>query len=350
MSKKQPDQIDKRAQHLLKLLINRYIEEGHPVASTMLVKEKSINFSAATTRNIMMELEEQGYIYSPHTSAGRVPTIQGYRFFVNSILHAEPVQDMDLNSVQAELTSDMSLSELLQTTSRMLSSITKMAGIVSLPKRSQLILKHVEFLPLSSHRVLCVVVLNNREIENRILNTKKAYSHAELQSAANFLNCHFSGKPLTMELRETLLTAMRQDQQEMEVLLSAAMQAAENAVTGKDKEHDFLMEGHSQLLEMAKHGNLDGLKTLFEAFSQKQDILHLLDQCLVAEGLQIFIGKESGFEALGGCSVVTAPYGTEGKVLGALAVLGPTRMQYDKIIPIVDITAKLLSRALKDSE
>lgn len=350
MQKKQANQMDKRAQHLLKLLIDRYIEEGYPVASTTLAKEKSVNFSAATIRNIMMELEEQGYIYSPHTSAGRVPTIQGYRFFVNTILHAVPIKEMDLQSVQTELTSEMTLTDLLQTTTRMLSSVTKMAGIVTLPKRSQVVLKHVEFLPLSSYRVLCVLVLNNREIENRILNTKKAYSQRELQSAANFFNHHFAGKPLTLELRSALLAAMRQDQQDMEVLLSAAMQAAETAVAEKAGENDFLLEGQDRLLEMARHGNIDGLKTLFEAFRQKQDILHLLDQCLDADGLQIFIGKESGFQALGDCSVVTAPYSVHGKVLGALAVVGPTRMAYDKIIPVVDITAKLLSRALKDAE
>ena len=260
------------------------------------------------------------------------------------------MQDMDLKPIQTELKADMSMSDLLQTTSQLLSSITHMAGIVTLPKRSQVTLKHIEFLPLSSHRVLCVLVLNDREVENRILQTKKAYSSADLQIAANFLNAHFSGKAFTNDLREALLTAMRQDQHEMENLLSDAIKAAENAVAEKRKQEDFVVEGQEQLLKMVQNDNIDGLKNLFEAFREKQDILHLLDQCLTADGLQIFIGEESGFEALGECSIVTAPYSAEGEVLGSLAVIGPTRMHYEKIIPIVDITAKLLSRALKDFE
>lgn len=350
MSKKDSGQIDGRAQQLLKLLIDRYIDEGSPVASTRLAKEDSVKFSPATVRNIMMDLESQGFIYSPHTSAGRVPTIQGYRFFVNSILHTEPVQNMNLQPVQDELKAELSMKDLLQTTSRMLSSVTQMAGVVTLPKRQQLVLKHIEFLPLSQHRVLCVLVMNDREVENRILHTQKPYNAADLQSAANFLNQHFSGKLFSADMREALLAAMRQDQQEMESLLSAAIKAAESAVAEKTQQEDFVVEGQEQLLQMAQNGNIDGLKNLFDAFREKQDILHLLDQSLSADGLQIFIGEESGFEALGQCSIVTAPYRAEGEVLGSLAVIGPTRMQYDRVIPIVDITAKLLSRALKDSE
>lgn len=343
-----PD-IDQRAKQLLKLLINRYIAEGNPVASSKLAQDASIQLSSATVRNIMSELEEQGFLYSPHISAGRVPTVQGYRFFVNSLLHSDSLQDLNLAGVQRELNAELSMSELLTTTSSLLSNVTKMAGIVSLPKRKKVLLKHIEFLPLSSRRILCILVLNDREVENRIIHTDKAFLASELQQAANFLNQHCAGKPLSKNLRQQLLDTMRQYQQDMETLLSAAIQAAEASVNEKQQQADFVLQGHEQLLQMAQHGNIDGLKTLFEAFREKQGILQLLDKCLDAQGMQIFIGEESGFAALGDYAVVTAPYSNNGEVLGALAVIGPTRMQYERVIPLVDVTAKLLSRVLGDS-
>lgn len=341
--------VDDRAQQLLKLLIERFIAEGQPVASSKLAKEKSVSLSSASVRNIMVELEAAGYLHSPHTSAGRVPTRLGYRFFVDSLLNAQNLEQFDIQSLRDEIKPDLSMPSLIHNTTRLLSNITKMAGIVTLPKRQQVKLQHIEFLPLSGNRILCILVLNERDVENRIIHAKKPYTQAELQTAANFLNTHFSGQLFTQELRNNLLSAMRQDQQDMHALLSAAIDAAENTVSEKTKE-DYVLEGHGHLLGLASHGDIQGLRSLFDAFSQKQDILHLLDQCFHADGLQIFIGEESGYDALGDCSVVTAPYHADGQIIGALAVIGPTRMAYDKVIPIVDVTAKLLSQALKASK
>ena len=227
-------------------------------------------------------------------------------------------------ALQPQIDPDKNLNELMQSVSSMLSEFTQLAGVVMMPRHNVSTLRHVEFLPLSEQRVLAILVINGQEVQNRIIHTQRDYSQAELQQAANFLNEQFCGRATVIEMADK--TFKTDDNQ------SATS--------------DFIVEGQTNLMGVAELSNLEKLRQLFEAFNRKRDILHLLDQCMGAQGVQIFIGEESGYDVLDECSVVTAPYEVNGQILGVLGVIGPTRMAYGRVIPIVDVTAKLLASAL----
>jgi heat-inducible transcriptional repressor len=337
--------INDRAQYLLKVLIERYIREGQPVGSKTLAEDSILSLSSATIRNIMAELEEKGFIHSPHTSAGRIPTELGYRFFVNSLLTIQPLDQAAIQQVEQELTLKQPMQGLISSASSLLSGLSRMAGLVTLPKRQRLILRQVEFLPLSERRILVILVLNESEVQNRVIYADKEFSAYELQLAANYLNSEFAGKDLYM-IRKGLLTALQEDRQRMDQLLGTTIEVAEKAFTEPQPTDDYVVAGQAHLFDLANDTGVERVRQLFDAFSKKHSILHLLDQALTAEGVQIYIGGESGLEILNDCSVITAPYMVDNKVVGVLGVLGPTRMAYDKVIPLVDITAKLLSAAL----
>lgn len=336
---------NERAQHLLKLLVERYIRDGQPVGSRVLAEEAAIPFSPATIRNVLAELEEQGFLSSPHTSAGRVPTTQGYRLFVDTLLTVKPVDQIQIEQFQQLLNPDLTIPDLLSSTSTLLSEISKLVGLVTLPRRERLTIRHVEFLPLSGNRILVILVFSDREVQNRIIHTDRKYSANELQQAANYLNTQYAGMELAI-VRKHLLEAMRADQEHMDKLMRATLDIAEKAFENSIEQEDYVLAGQTHLLNWGDITNISHLRQLFEAFSEKHAILHLLDQCLNAEGIQIFIGEESGYGIFGEYSIVTAPYSVEDQVVGVLAVLGPTRMPYDRVIPLVDVTAKLLSAAL----
>lgn len=341
------ESVDERARHLLKLLVERYIEEGVPVASKRLAG--GFGVSSATVRNVMSLLEAKGLVMSPHTSAGKVPTQAGFRFFVDTLISVRPLTHSTVDRLKAQLNPDLPVSSLVAHASSLLSRITHMAGLVTVPKLQLAALRHVEFLPLAGNRVLVILVINESEVQNRIIRTDREYSDTELLQAANFINQEFGGSPLAV-VRMSLLEGMRMDKDRMDRLMQTALDVAGKAFEQEAGEtRDYVVAGESNLLEAAEEGGLDTLRQLFEAFNRKRDILHLLDRCLQAEGVQLFIGQEAGYSVLDEYSVVSAPYSVEGEVVGVLGVVGPTRMAYQRVIPIVDATAKVLGAALTPS-
>ena len=340
--------LSERAQVMLRALIERYERDGQPVGSRTLAREAGLELSPATIRNVMSDLEELGFVASPHTSAGRVPTVQGYRFFVDTLLTVQPLDLNSLEQMRLQLESERESRELVESASGLLSGITQLAGVVTLPKHEHALFKRVEFMPLSGNRVLAILVTGEDEVENRILTAEKRHSPAELQQASNYLNELFAGKELE-DVRETLLREMQETRSSMYSMMVTAMQMADQ-VLERNRSEDFVMAGQTNLMGFQELCDIDKLRKLFDAFQQKRDILHLLDQCVHGKGIQIFIGEESGYGMLDECSMVTAPYTVGGRILGVLGVIGPTRMAYDRVIPIVDATARLLGAALNHKE
>lgn len=338
--------LNERAEDLFKLLVNRYIREGRPVGSRTLARDSGRTLSPATIRNVMADLEELGLLWAPHTSAGRVPTVQGYRLFVDTMLHTQPLATDEVRDLEQKVDAADRADTLAETTSALLSEITHLAGIVMLPRQERVILRHVEFLSLSDERVLVILVINEHEVQNRIIRTKRRYSPAELQEAANYLNDTYAGRSLAT-IRERIVDELRRFREKMNRLTAMAVEMAEKAFdVTPPSEGDFVVAGQTHLMEYDDLADMDKLRHLFEAFNQKRDLLHLLDQCLRSEGVHIFIGEECGYEVLDEFSVVTSPYEAGGRVIGVLGVIGPTRMAYERIVPIVDVTARLVSAAL----
>lgn len=336
--------ISERAQLLLKHLVNLYIRDGQPIGSKTLVYEAFPQLSPATVRKVLGDLEERGFICSPHTSAGRVPTTAGIRFFVDSLLSVHPLSDMQTKKMEAQLDPNQSTDSIIANTSTVLSELTHMVGIVTLPKGNQHILRHVEFLPLSDNRVLAILVFNEKEVQNRIIVTDHQYTASELTQASNFLNQHFVGKEL-FSAREELLKALNFDRLQMDSLMKAVVDVAGKAFVPPQKQDDYILAGQQNLFSNPLT-SVTQLEKLFNAFTQKQQILHLLDTCLQSEGVQMFIGEESGYDAFRDCSVITSRYTVDGEVVGVLGVIGPTRMRYDRVIPVVEFTAKVLGTLL----
>ena len=347
MSKDSSD-LSERAQLMLRALIDRYVRDGQPVGSRTLAREAGLDLSPATVRNVMSDLEALGFVCSPHTSAGRVPTVQGYRFFVDTLLKVQPLDNESINNMRLELSLDQSPKDLVESASGLLSGITQMTGVVTLPRQEHALFKRVEFLRLSGKQVLAILVTGEDEVQNRILSTEKEHSPAELQQASNYLNELFAGKDLA-EVRTALLHEMQETRANMNSMMVTAMQMADQ-VLEKNQDEDFVMAGQTNLMGFQELCDIDKLRKLFDAFNTKRDMLHLLDQCIHSEGIQIFIGNESGYRMLDECSMVTAPYSVDGRILGVLGVIGPTRMAYDRVIPIVDVTARLLGAALNHKD
>ncbi len=338
--------LNERARHFLKVLVERYIVDGQPVGSRTLARDAGMNLSPATIRNVMADLEDMGLIVSPHTSAGRVPTPDGYRVFVDSLVTLQPLDRQAVSHLHGELRAESDPAALIQSASQLLSGLTRMAGVVMIPRRNRILLRQIEFLPMSEQRVLAILVTEEGGVHNRLLHTRKTYSPAELERAGNFLTSTFGGKDLS-EIRRDLIEQLRDERSRMDQAMSDTLAMAEDAVVAADEGDDYIISGQTNLMNFDELADLDRLKQLFETFSHKQEMLHLLDQCMKADGLQIFIGEESGYKTFGDCSLISASYDDGGSTAGVLAVIGPTRMAYDKVIPIVDITAKLLGAALK---
>jgi heat-inducible transcriptional repressor len=340
--------LNERAQLLLKALIENYIRDGQPVGSRTLSRDSGLSLSSATIRNVMADLEDLGFVASPHTSAGRVPTDKGYRFFVDTLLKLKPLHHEEIEEIERRLGSDPANNgrSLVQTVSQMLSSVTHMAGLVTLPNPNYIALSQIEFISLSENRALAIMVMSNREVQNRVVQLDRYHSSEELRRAANYLNDAFSGRSLP-EVRAQLLAQLQETRQHMDQLMQDAIQMAQKVFAStKDGDVEYVIAGETNLMGFAELSNVDRLRRLFEAFNEKHDILRLLDSCLRAEGIQIFIGQESGYRILDDISVVTAPYMLDNQVVGVLGIIGPTRMAYERVIPIVDITAKLLGSAL----
>ena len=297
----------------------------------------------------MAELEDLGVLTSPHTSAGRVPTELGYRLYVDSLLASSVMERPGNRSLKKELgqllAPEQSPQELIAQASRTLAELTRMAGLVAVPRREVTTLRQVEFLPLSGKRVLVVLVVNRSEVQNRIIHTDRDYDEVELRQAANYINHTYAGCDLN-SICDGLLNTMNADRAQMDVLMQTAVAVAGKALRTEQEDSDYVVSGESNLLKSAEADNIGQLRNLFDAFSHKRDILHLLERSMKADGVQIFIGRESGFQPFEDYSLISAPYRADNGPVGVLAVVGPTRMDYEKVIPTVDITAKILSAAL----
>ena len=337
--------MDKRAQILLKTLVEHYISEGQPIGSRTLLQHSGLDVSSATIRNAMSDLERLGFIASPHTSAGRIPTQKGYRLFVDSLLTVQRIDDKTVNQLKSGLSSP-DPQALINNAADMLSQLTQFAGLVLTPKRTRHVLKHLEFLHLSEKKILVILVTEDGQVQNRILMTDKPFSASELNTASNYVNAHCQGLTLE-EVQFKLRQELQQVQADINRLMSAALDATSQPE--QSEKESVVIAGERNLLQVDELStNVTSLRKLFEIFERRTALMQLLDQSQRADGVQIFIGGESGYLPLDECSMVTAPYEVDGQVVGTLGVIGPTRMAYERIIPIVDVTAKLLSNALSN--
>ena len=340
---------DPRAKQLLKLLVEHYIAEGTPVASKALATLPGVEVSSATVRNVMSDLESMGLVRSPHTSAGKIPTQQGLRFFVDTLLSVEPWNEERVREVEAELDPNLSPSELISTASELLSQFTQMTCLITTPRRNQSHLRQLEFLRLDDQRVLVILVLNDRDVQNRVIHLDQSFSDQELAQAANLLNQEFGGRPLK-EMREAVMSSMRADRARMDEVLHSALTMAESALPAQRppaEDQELVVSGERRLLDFT--ADTDIARALFDAISRKGRVLHLLDQCLQSSGVQLYIGQESGYRPLGDMSLVTSSYEVNGQLAGVLGVIGPTRMDYKDVIPVVDVTARVLSAAMRNA-
>ncbi len=339
--------LGERAQTLLRILIESYIRDGQPVGSRALSRESGLQLSSATVRNVMADLEELGFVASPHTSAGRIPTDKGYRFFVDTLLKLQPLDEALSEHIRQQFAAGRgSSTDLIATVSQVLSSATQLAGVVTLPRVRSAQISQIEFVPLSDNRVLVVLVYNDREVQNRIIQTERRFSADELKRAASFLNEQFRGRVLA-EVRQEILRQLSEARAHMNQIMVDAIAVAQQVFEAPaEGPLEYVIKGETNLMGVGELSSVEKLKRLFEAFNEKRDFLHLLDHSLKAERVQIFIGHESGYQILDDCSVVTAPYADGDGVVGVLGVIGPTRMAYERVIPIVDMTAKLLGSAL----
>jgi heat-inducible transcriptional repressor len=342
--------LSERAQHLLRALVQSYIRDGLPIGSRSLSRDAGLTLSSATVRNVMADLEELGFVTSPHTSAGRIPTDRGYRFFVDTLLRARlpSPNDAETEELRQHIGSAGDNSRtMVAVASQLLSNVTHLAGVVTIPMAPAQTLTQLEFLPLSENRVLVVLVFDNREVQNRIIQLPRQYGAEELRRAANMFNDTCRGLTLP-QLRQELLRQLKESQEQLNRVMLDAISVAQQGVApaGKSAGVDYVIAGETNLMGLAEMGGVDKLRRLFEAFGERRDLLQLLDASLRAEGVQIFIGHESGYQVLDDCSIVAAPYTTDEGVAGVLGVIGPTRMAYERVIPIVDLTAKLLGSAL----
>ena len=335
-----------RSRILLKTLIERYIDDGEPVGSRALAKFSGLDLSPASIRNIMADLEEMGYIASPHTSAGRIPTPRGYRLFVDNLLTVKPLEQVEISQLEGQLQA-ANTQKLVASASHLLSELTRFAGVVMTPRRRTAAFRHMEFLRLGENRILLIIVTPDGDVQNRIITIDRPYTASQLTEAANFINQNFAGLDFE-EMRKRLKADLRKLREDISQLMSHAVEAGSEAM--QDRCGEFVLSGERHLLDVSDLStNMDSLRRLFAMFEQKTGFLQLLELSSQAHGVQIFIGGESGLVPLDECSVVTAPYEVDGQVVGTVGVIGPTRMAYERVIPIVDITAKLLSSALSQS-
>lgn len=339
-----------RAQHILRVLVEHYIRDGQPVGSRTLAMQTGLDLSPATIRNVMADLEDLGFITSPHTSAGRIPTARGYRFFVDTLVRLKPLAEQEVARLQTRFEERQrgDAKSIVTTASSVLSALTSLAGVVTLPRQSHVTLRHIEFLPLSGQRVLAILVVNDAEVQNRILDMPRDYSEDELRRAANYLNQQFMGRDIS-DVRSRLLADLDGTRESMNRLMLDTIAVADKGQQSGREGPGYVLSGETQLMNFHELSDVERIKHLFEAFGEQREILTLLDRSLEADGVQIFIGEESGYRMLDNCTIVAAPYSVDDHIVGVLGVIGPTRMAYERVIPIVDITARLVGAALNSA-
>jgi heat-inducible transcriptional repressor len=337
--------MDERALSLLKTLVERYIAEGQPIGSRTLSRASGLELSPATIRNVMADLEELGLIASPHTSAGRVPTARGYRLFVDMMMTTRPLETTQLSpelaSVREQLLPDQPQRVIAQA-AQLLSNLSHFVGVVTAPRRPGVV-RHIEFLRLGERRVLLILVTTDADVQNRMIITARDYTESELVEATNYVNAHYAG--LDIEgMRDRLRSEIVALRDEIAQLMQAAVQAGSEAISEGDQ---VVVSGERNLLGVQDFGqNMGSLRKLFDVFEKKADLMRLLEVSSRAEGVRIYIGGESGVVPFEELSVVSAPYEVDGRVVGTLGVIGPTRMPYDRMVQIVDITSRLVGNVL----
>ena len=335
--------LNDRARLLLKFLVECYIEDGQPVGSRTLSRHTGLHLSPASIRNVMADLEEGGFIASPHTSAGRIPPSRGYRLFVDTLLTVKPLAQGEVRQIEATLAPN-DPRQLVSAASHLLAELTAYAGVVLTPKRRSQGLRQIEFLSLSDKRLLLIMVMADGEVQNRVIVSDRPYDPSQLVRAANYFNQHFAGLSFE-QVKPRLAHELVQLKSDISQLMEAVVNVGSEAFSGVGKE--YVLSGERNLLGTPDlSANMGRLRELFGLFEQKSELMQLLDVGHAASGVQLFIGAESGVAPLDECSVIAAPYEVDGEVVGTLGVIGPTRMAYERVIPIVDITARLLSNAL----
>jgi heat-inducible transcriptional repressor len=338
------DMLDTRARRLLRALIAQYIRDGQPVGSRTLARQSGLDVSPATIRNVLADLEEIGLVAAPHTSAGRIPTTQGYRVFVDSLLEVKPLAEPELTRLRAELNPSAGTQDLLNSVSGLLSAATQFVGLVTVPRREAFAFRHIDFVALDGRRVLVILVFTDHEVQNRVIEMARPYTPSELEQVANYLNAHYAGLSLE-QIRNRLVTELDEARTAMNSSMQATIEMA-GAALDIGAGEDVVLTGQTNLMGLHEMANLERLRDLFEAFNRKRELLQLMERCIHARGVRLFIGEESGLSPLDQCSLIAAPYGTGGQVLGVLGVIGPTRMAYERVIPMVQAAAQLLSGAL----
>ncbi|MGE0800441.1 MAG: heat-inducible transcriptional repressor HrcA [Lautropia sp.] len=337
--------MDERSRQLLKTLIERYIADGQPVGSRTLSKFSRLDLSPATIRNVMADLEEIGLIASPHTSAGRIPTALGYRLFVDSLITVQPLQVGETQHLRGALVADEP-KRVISQAAGLLSKLSSFAGVVLAPRRASTF-RQIEFLRLSERRVLLIIVSAEGDVQNRILSVDRDYPPPTLIEAANYINSHFAGVEFD-EIKRRLRSELERLRGDISTLMERAVDAGSEAA--QDDSDAMVIAGERNFVGLPDFAdNMSRLRELFAIFEKRTDLLQLLDASSRAHGVQIYIGGESTLVPMEELSIVTAPYEVDGKVVGTLGVIGPTRMAYQRMIPIVDITAKLVSSALNQT-
>jgi heat-inducible transcriptional repressor len=341
--------MDERALSLLKTLVERYVAEGQPLGSRALSRHSGLDLSPATIRNVMADLEELGLIASPHTSAGRVPTPRGYRLFVDMMMTtraAEPSQfSAELQSVREQLQPDQPQRVITQA-AHLLSSLSHFVGVITTP-RNPGVVRHIEFLGLGERRVLVILVTTDGDVQNRVIVTARDYTQSELVEATNYVNAHYAGLDIEA-MRERLRSEIVELRDEIAQLMQAAVQTGSGAQQGDDQ---LVVSGERNLLGVQDFGqDMGSLRKLFNLFEKKTELMRLLEVSSRADGVRIYIGGESGVVPFEELSVVSAPYEVNGRIVGTLGVIGPTRMAYDRMVQIVDITSRLVSNALSHKQ
>ena len=329
--------LDDRSKLLLKALVERYIADGQPIGSRTLSRASGLELSPATIRNVMSDLEELGLIVSPHTSAGRIPTARGYRMFVDTMLTVQPGQ------YGSHILAPDQPQKVISNAANLLSNLSQFVGVVIAPKRTS-VFRHIEFLRLSERRLLVIIVSPDGDVQNRVIFTEQDYSQTQLVEAANFLNSHYKGLDMD-SVRERLQSEVESLRTEIAALMQAAVTVSSEAMT--ETQDEVIISGERNLLSVSDFSSdMGNLRRAFELFEQKAQLMRLMDVAGQAEGVRIFIGGESQVVPFEDLSIVTSPYEVDGKIVGTLGVIGPTRMAYDRMIQIVDITSKLVSNAL----
>ena len=337
-------ELDERAQVLLRQLINLYTRDAQPVGSKSLAQMSGLDVSSATIRNIMAKLEDMGLVDSPHTSAGRVPTAAGYRFFVDSLLEVDDLGSSAQQVISQSFSSDKTSTDLIQSASEILSRVTHLAGIVTLTHTAPAEVRHIEFMKLSERRILVILVINQDDVHNKVIHVDRDYSEIELQQAAQTLSRYLIGRSFE-NARKLLLEELSELRSDVNEIMETVLTAMED-VCNLSSHDDLLTSGETNLFEYAELSDINKLRDIFNVFNHKTELLKLLDGCTSAEGVEIFIGSESGYSVLSDCAVVGAPYHVKGEIVGVRGVVGPTRIAYERVIPVVDVTAKLLTSAL----